>query len=225
MGNKITVTCQTWAFKSSTLTHSWDMCQTWVFLSHAHLPNLTISETYLPNLSIPETNSLAKLEHSRNKFTCQTWAFQRQIHLPNLSILEMYQLNLSIPETNSLAKLEHFRDILAKLEHSIDKFTCQTWVLPVPRHTHLPNMNIQETYSFAKFLHSSDKLAAKHECSWDNIYCIYTYTHLPNLRVPEIYSQAKLECSRDIGLPVCAVKEEVGSEVLKHQHIGLQSHV
>ena len=57
------------------------------------------------------------------------------------------------------------------------------------------------------------------------IYIVYTYTHVPNLRVPEIYSQAKLECSRDIGLPVCAVKEEVGSEVLKHQHIGLQSHV
>ena len=151
-----------------------------------HVPNLSVSEPCSLAKLDHFRDILAKLEHSRDKFTCQTWAFQRQIHLPNLSILEMYQLNLSIPETNSLAKLEHFKDILAKLEHSIDKFTCQTWVLPVPRHTHLPNMNIQETYSFAKFLHSSDKLAAKHECSWDNIYCVY------------IHSLAKPESPRNI---------------------------
>ena len=122
MGNKITVTCQTWSFKSSTLTHScaklecfWAMltCQTWPFQRRTCQTWAFQRQIHLPNLSIPETNSLAKLEHSRNKFTCQTWAFQRQIHLPNLSI----------PETNSLAKLEHFRDVLAKLEHSRDKFT------------------------------------------------------------------------------------------------------
>ena len=138
--------------------------------------------------------SLHKVHYTR--FTTQGLLHhgqQNNSHLPNLSIQEFHSdslmrhvPNLSVSEPCSLAKLDHFRDILAKLEHSRDKFTCQTWVLPVPRHTHLPNMNIQETYSFAKFLHSSDKLAAKHECSWDNIYCIY------------IHSLAKPESPRNI---------------------------